>query len=67
MLRSLVIEKNSSQAVDFSSEPWNDAALVTPLVQSEFSGITWHSGKCVEKADSPFLSAEQKIRSEGGR
>ena len=32
MLQSLIIEKNSSQAVDFVSEPWNDsdAALVTP-------------------------------------
>ena len=30
MLRSLVIEKNSSHADDFVRDPWNDAALVTP-------------------------------------
>ena len=30
MLRSLIIGKEATRTVDFSSSPWNDAALVTP-------------------------------------
>jgi hypothetical protein len=62
MLRSLVIGKNSSHVVNFASEPWNDAHDAP-----EFSETTRHSGKYAEKADGPFLSAQQKIRSKGSQ
>ena len=30
MLRFLIIGKDEAHTVDFSSQPWSDAALVTP-------------------------------------
>ena len=64
MLRSLVIKKNSPQAVDFSSEPWNDAALVTPrhAVRVQWNNMALRK-MCRESGQSIFVCrAEDTIR-----
>ena len=64
IIRSLIIEKNSSQAVDFVSEPWNDAALVTP---GPAVCIQWNNAAlrkiCRETGQSIFVcTAEDTIK-----
>ena len=61
---SIVDKKNSSQAVDFVSEPWNDAALVTP---GPAVCIQWNNAAlrkiCRETGQSIFVcTAEDTIK-----
>jgi hypothetical protein len=64
MLRSLIIGEKSSDNVDFESEPWNDASLVTPRHAVR---VHWNNAAlrkmCREKGQSIFICrAEDTIR-----
>ena len=64
MLRSLVIGKNSSHAVNFTTEPWNEAVLVTPrhAVRHQWNNAALRK-MCRERGRHIFIcTAEDTVR-----